>query len=279
MKVAVLADIHGNLPALQVVIDHIDRWRPDAVIVAGDVINRGPRPLECLQIVQNRQEVDGWLVVRGNHEDYVLHHGRPNAPRSGPEFEIYRTSYWTYLQLDGQVRTLEEMPFQVSLPGPDGKELRIVHASMRNNRDGIFPQMADDELRRQISPPPSVLCVGHTHQPLIRLVDDTLVVNVGSAGMSFDGDSRAGYAQLTWEANKWKGEIIRLDYDTERMDQDFFETSFYPDAGALTSLMLVEFRHARPYLHLWMHRFEKPVLSGEMTIDRAVDEYLYQLNS
>ena len=44
MKLAVLADIHANLPALLAVLDSIDAWRPDAVVVAGDIVNRGPRP-------------------------------------------------------------------------------------------------------------------------------------------------------------------------------------------------------------------------------------------
>ncbi len=277
MKIAVLADIHGNLPAMQVIEAHIDHWQPDAVIVAGDVINRGPRPLECLRIVQDRQRVDGWLVVRGNHEDYVINHTRPDAPREGPEFEIYRTSYWTLNQLDGQVRSLEEMPFKVSFQDPAGREIRVVHASMRNNRDGIFPGTSDENLRQQIDPAPAVLCVGHTHQPLLRIIDKTLVVNVGSVGMPFDGDSRAGYAQLTWSDNRWQTKLIRLDYDQHQMERDFVETGFSPEAGALTALMLVEFRHARPYLHLWMQLYEEPVLSGEISIDDAVDDYISTL--
>jgi putative phosphoesterase len=279
MKVAVLADIHGNLPALRTVVDHIDRWRPDAVVVAGDVVNRGPRPLECLQIIEQRRRDAGWLVVQGNHEEYVINHTRPEAPRSGPEFEIYRTSYWTLNQLNGQVDVLKEMPFQVSLRAPDGNEIRTVHASMRSNRDGIFPDTPDDSLRQQISPPPAALCVGHTHQALMRYIDDTIVVNVGSVGMPFDGDKRAAYAQLTWRNNQLAADIIRLDYDQDQMDRDFFETGFVPDAGALTSLMLVEFRHARPYLHLWMRRYGDPVLSGEISIDEAVDDYIAALGS
>jgi predicted phosphodiesterase len=162
MKVAILADIHANLPALQTVIAHMEAWRPDAVLMAGDVVNRGPKPAECLSLVQEKQTSNGWLVVRGNHEDYILQHTRPDAPRSGPEFELFRNSYWTYQQLNGQVAALEAMPFQVAISGPDGREVRVVHASMRNNRDGIFPETTDAELRCQIAPPPATLCVGHT---------------------------------------------------------------------------------------------------------------------
>ena len=74
MKIAVLADIHGNMPALERVTTHIEAWGADQVIVAGDVVNRGPQPRTCLQFVEDKQQSAGWQVVRGNHEDYVLVH-------------------------------------------------------------------------------------------------------------------------------------------------------------------------------------------------------------
>ena len=102
MKIAVLADIHANLPALQTVMEHVDAWQPDQVFVAGDTVNRGPRPAECLALVLQRQAMQGWRLVRGNHEDYVITHSQPDAPRSGVALDVHRGSYWTYCQLRGQ---------------------------------------------------------------------------------------------------------------------------------------------------------------------------------
>jgi predicted phosphodiesterase len=270
MKIAVLADIHGNLTALQTVIDHIDAWGPDQVIMAGDVVNRGPYPAECLEFVLQKQAEAGWLLVRGNHEDYVLENTRPDAPKSGPILEVYRNSFWTLGQLNGQVAALETMPFQASLTGPDGRELRAVHASMAGNQVGIYPATTDEALRPLIAPAPAVLCAGHTHRPLIRQVDETLVVNVGSVGMSFDGDRRAAYAQLTWQNGRWQTEIIRLDYDWAVVEQDFHDTGFMSGAGDLTRIMLVEFQQARPYLHQWIRQYEARVLAGELSLADSV---------
>jgi len=279
MKIAVLADIHANLPALQTVVPHIDAWHPDAVVVAGDIVNRGPRPLECLQIIEERQRRDGWLVIRGNHEDYVINHSLPNAPRSGPEFELYQSSYWTLNQLNGQIESLVNMPFQISVETQDGGEIRTAHASMISNRDGIYPDTTDIYLRTQISPPPAAFCVGHTHRPLIRRLDETLVVNVGSVGMPFDGDHRAAYAQLTWNAGCLQADIIRLDYDRERVERDYRETDFDPDAGPLSSLMMSEFRHSLGYLYTWMKRYQGAILSGEVSVGAAVEQFIDTLES
>jgi putative phosphoesterase len=277
MKVAVLADIHGNLPALEQVGEHIHGWEPDQVVMAGDVVNRGPEPRLCWQFIEDRQRAEDWHLVRGNHEDYVLVHDSHDAPRSGPEFEIYRNSYWTYQQMNGKIDQLKKMPFQVSLAGPDGREFRVVHASMRGNRIGIYPEMTETMIRQIIDPPSSVLCVGHTHRPLVRRVDDTLVVNAGSVGMPFDSDRRAAYAQLTWRNNSWQAEIIRLEYDFQLTEAQFYDSGFIHGAGPLAKVMLLEFRQARSHIHRWLHQYEPRVLSGEMTMEESVQRYLTSL--
>jgi len=277
MKIAVLADIHGNLTALQTVTKHIEAWRPDRVVMAGDVVNRGPWPAECLEFVLSKQAEAGWRLVRGNHEDYVLENTRPDAPTGGPAREVYRNSFWTLGRLNGHVRALEAMPFQVSLTGPDGREFRAVHASMEHNRSGIYPGMSDETLRPLIAPAPAVLCVGHTHRPLIRQVDETLVVNVGSVGMSFDGDRRASYAQLTWQNGRWQAQIIRLAYDWDRVERDFHDSGFMSGAGDLARIMLAEFQQARPYLHQWLHQYEARVLAEEVSLAASVDTFVREV--
>lgn len=275
MKLAVLADIHANLPALQAVLDSVDAWQPDAVVVAGDIVNRGPRPAECLRIIQERQRQAGWLTVLGNHEEYVLRQAHPQAPRSGPQFHIFQSSYWTYRQLNGELAALAAMPFQQSLTAPDGSEVRIAHASMRGTRDGIFPETPDDVLRLQVGRPHAALfVVGHTHWPLIRQLDGVTVVNAGAVGMPFDGDPRASYAQLTWRQGRWHAEIIRLAYDRRQTEQDYVDTGFLHDGGALAQLMLVELQRARSQLYQWALTYEAPVLAGQLTIDEAVDRFL-----
>jgi putative phosphoesterase len=274
LKLAVLADIHGNINALETVAEHIDGWGADAVVVAGDVINRGPMPLACLTFVQQRQNSDGWLVVRGNHEDYVLDQAKLDVPRNGPHFEISRNAFWTYQKLNGQIDSLESMPFQISIPGPANSEIRVVHASMRSNRDGIYPESTDAELRVKIAPPAAVLCVGHTHRPLIRQVDESLVVNVGAVGIPFDGDSRACYAQVTRKNRLWQAEIIRLDYDRAKTEQDYFSSGFIIGGGPMAKLMLVEFRQSQSHIHRLIHTYEESILSGEITMVAAVNRYL-----
>ena len=134
---------------------------------------------------------------------------------------------------------------QISLRAPDGGEARVVHASMRHNRDNILPDTPDEILREQIAPAPPLICVGHTHRPLIRMIDATLVVNAGSAGLPFDGDVRASYAQLTWQAG-WQATIARVNYDRDQTKRDYEETGFMRDSGPIAALIYDEISHRLP---------------------------------
>jgi putative phosphoesterase len=273
MRVAILADIHGNLAALEAVADDIARWRPDAVAVAGDIVNRGPRSLACLRFVQARAADSGWRVIRGNHEDYVIDVARrPDLRPPGLEGAVRANVRWTRTQLGDAAAELELLPERLSLEGPGG-ELRVVHASMRHNRDNILPDTPEDELRLQIAPAPPAIAVGHTHRPLVRRVDETLVVNVGSVGMPFDGDVRASYGRLEWRGG-WEAQIVRVPYDRRRTLRDFEEQAFLRDGGPAAPVVFDEFLTAHPRLSGFITGYGQAVLAGALTPREAARRYL-----
>ena len=120
MKLALVADIHANLPALQAVLADVDRWRPEQVVVLGDTINRGPHPRQCYELIRARAASPAWHVLAGNHEDYVLHvHRRPLA---GNELAVHQHTHWTAAQLAGAVAQLAALPdhLHLDLPLPAG---------------------------------------------------------------------------------------------------------------------------------------------------------------
>jgi len=274
VKIALLADIHANYPALMTVAEHVERWEPDCVFVAGDSVNRGPRPAACLHFVQARGRDRNWQVIRGNHESYVLWHDRADAPRSGPLFEIFRFAYWTYEKLRADIPLLKAMPKQISRDVAGGGEFRVVHASMCAERRGLYPEMDDAALMKRVVPAPAVLAVGHTHRPFVRRVEDCLIVNAGSVGLPFDGDRRAGYAQISLQDGVWDAEIIRLPYDIAQAEEDFYTTGFLEQAGPLADLILFELEHAYPQLHYWTKMYMDAILEGEISVEQAVQDHL-----
>lgn len=278
MKIAVLSDIHGNLPALEVVAADIERWGADLTVVNGDVVNRGPLPQICWAFVQERREESGWRVVGGNHEQYVAEWQDPDVPRQGAAFEVNRSSYWTYRKLGAEASALVELPEQETVIDPGGGEVRITHGSMRGNTDGIYPETEAAELAEQIAPAPTVFCTGHTHRPLLRRLNGTLVVNSGSAGTTFDGDPRASYAQLVWERGSWQARIVRLPYDRAHAARDFVESGFMAEAGPVVRIFFEEWWQARPMIYRWTQQYQAAVLAGEIGLAAAVDAFLADEN-
>ncbi len=274
MKIAILSDIHGNWPGMLRVVEHIDQWQPDIVVVAGDTVNRGPRSAACWAFVQGKMRDAGWLGILGNHEEYVIAQADPAAPRSGIEFELRKPSLWTYEQLGCDMSLLQALPRWLDLPSPAGT-VRFTHGSMLGTRDGVYRFTPDEDLPAKIGEPaPAAFCVGHTHQPLVRRSHGTVVVNAGAAGMPFDGDWRVSYAQLTLMNAGWRGEIVRLEYDRDQADRDFAEAGFIEGAGPLARVMQRELQVASGLLYTWFKLYEERVKQGEMTLEAAVEEYL-----
>lgn len=271
MKIAVISDIHGNMPALETVTADIEKWQPDQVIVNGDIVNRGPLSRASLEWVLARQDSDGWRLVKGNHEDYVLECAVGNEAKDGPDYEVRQFAHYAYGQVADYVPIIANLPEQHSVFAPDGSELRVVHGSMRDNRDGVYPQTTDAELREQIAPAPALFVTGHTHRPLVRQIDETTVVNIGSVGASFDGSRALSYGRFNWQLGMgWQADIVRLPYDFKRIEQDYASSGFLAEAGPLAQLMLVELRRAGGLIYRWASRYQEKVLSGEISLEESV---------
>ncbi|MGB1252153.1 MAG: metallophosphoesterase family protein [Candidatus Promineifilaceae bacterium] len=277
MKVAILSDIHGVLPALETVIESIDRWQPDHVIVNGDVVNRGPRPLECWEMVADRIVRDGWLMTVGNHEQFTVESDAPQPFLTPGETEMFYASRWTHQFFSpAQIDTMRELPLSISLTAPDGSLLRATHATLHGTRDGVMPWTSEEDLRVKIAPAPAVFATAHTHRAFVRSVDQTLVVNSGAVGMPLDNDKRASYAQIVWR-NGWQAETVRLDYDRAAAQRDFDDTDFVHAAGASGPLMYIEWLRAESHFPTWYGTYWERVNSAEISAKEAVAHYLNTL--
>ena len=274
MKIAILADVHGNLQALRAVCDDVDRWRPDAVLVAGDIVNRGPRSPECYDLVGERRERDGWIVIRGNHEEYVMQRGSPGAPHPPEPHDVFAAVDWCRRSLGARAGELAAMPTEASLPTPAG-EVFMTHGTLLGSRDGIYPHTTDEELLTKVRTGSAVFAVGHTHRPLTRACGGCLVINAGSIGLPFDGDPRAAYARLELSgAVKRRVRIVRLDYDRAAAERDFALSGFLDGCGPIGRMILNEFRTARGRLAAWTRDFQDRILARELTVPEAAKTFL-----
>lgn len=279
MRIAVLSDIHSNLAAFRAAQAALEAERPDRVVVAGDAINRGPQPRPCLERLLTLIERAGWQCIKGNHEDYVLTAGEGHADAPQWQHEVLTHTRWTVEKIRDLLPVIAAWPDQMTLEGPDGSQVRFVHASMRGNRCGLYADMEEPLLIELTAPQAAVLVAGHTHIPFIRRIEGTLIVNAGAAGLPFDGDWTPSFAILEWRNGAWFARIRRVPYDRVETEHAMKESGYLAEGGPMTRLILDELRTARPRIGVWHRRYEARVAAGELTVDESVSRLLDELSA
>jgi len=274
MKVAIFSDVQANLPAMEAAVARILAWRPDMVVLAGDLVNRGPKSLDCLELFDQLRCEHGWLPVQGNHETWVLRCGR-EAPRNALEAETRRFADWTYAQVAPRLEALTGWPDHLCFAGTDGDDwVHVTHGTMASNREGITTSAPDESLRGKLPPDIALFVTAHTHRPLERILDGTPILNVGSVGSPFDGDPRGSYALLQWQGGRWRWEIVRFEYDRAQAERDFRDSGFIEEGGPLAHILYEEWRQARLLMPKWRVEYEPAVLAGERPLGPSVAEFL-----
>jgi predicted phosphodiesterase len=213
MRIAVLSDIHGNLPALEAVLADMARQGPfEQTIVAGDLVWAGPWPVEVVDRVRGLATA----VIQGNTDAFLGHEpGEPPEDKTEAHFAPLRN--WCVDRLGPErVAYLLALPFSCRVVPAAGHDLLIVHANPSEQERPISPHMDDDDLDELLGPVDAcdweTLAFGHLHVPYQRRWRDRLLVDVSSAGLPMDGDRRAAYAILTWDGVTWQVEHRRVPY-------------------------------------------------------------------
>ena len=241
-RLAVLADIHGNLPALEAVIADMAHETIDQVIVAGDLINGGPFSREVLETVFDR----GWPAIRGNHEMYLLEHGRP-ACGAGAR----RTLFCSVALLQEQLgerwcARIAVMPDELTLRFADAPPLRVLHGSPGNPFRSVTRLTSDAEVSEMLADVRERCVVsGHYHIPFLRQLEDMQIVNPGPVGTPMDGHRDACYALLEGDERGWRVEHRRVAVDYTALFTEFERQEFVQRCGVEGFLIVEQFRQAR----------------------------------
>ena len=184
--VAVLADIHGVLPALQAVL--ADAQEAELIVLAGDIAS-GPQPVETLDLLTALGDRAVW--VRGNADRELVEMARGTYDAEPPD----AVSPWAAEQLrPDQVELLAGLPTTVTIG-----EVLYCHATPRDDEEMVLVDSPISRWAQVFAGLPeavrTVVC-GHTHMPFARQVDRRLVVNAGSVGMPY-GAPGPSWALLT----------------------------------------------------------------------------------
>jgi len=216
-RVAVLADIHGNRDALDVVLADVHHQSPHHIICAGDLVMNGPHPLDALTRIANLN-IPG---VLGNTDDEVIK--GDDSVATWTQHAIGRDGV-AYLQT--LLPSYRLTPPQATSPQHD---LLIVHSTPRSCYDLLIlephplgtnftePTPYADAVEMLAGTRAGLIVYGHIHYVSDGVIDGQRIMSIGSVGFPFDGDQCAAYAIAHWDGINWQIEHRRIAYNYEHV--------------------------------------------------------------
>jgi putative phosphoesterase len=211
--VAIITDIHGNLPALQAALARIDELGIQRIYCGGDLVGYGPHPNEVVALIAERAipTIYGnydYAIARDDHDcgcAYITPHDR----------ELGRQSVeWTLVHTDQASKDfMRELPFDLRFTAGE-TAVHLVHGSPRKVNEYLFEDKPARLYERLAAAEDAdVLVFGHTHKPWVHEYGGVLFVNCGSVGKPKDGDPRGAFAILRPAGDTVEVTIERVGYD------------------------------------------------------------------
>jgi putative phosphoesterase len=213
--VAVITDIHGNLPALEAALAQIDELEIAQIYCGGDLVGYGPWPNEVCDLIQGREIP----TIYGNY-DYAIGRDDEDCMCAYPnqhDRDLGQLSVdWTLEHTSRASKDfMRGLPFDLRFELA-GKRVRLVHGSPRKVNEYLFEDKPAKTFERIAAGSDcDVLVFGHTHQPWIHEYGGVLFVNCGSVGKPKDGDPRGGFSVLDEADDGVSARIERFEYDAE----------------------------------------------------------------
>ena len=216
-RLAAISDIHGNATALEAVLKEVARERPDAVLIAGDLVLNGPEPALVVDVLRSLP-LATTLIVAGNTDiaaaDFDYGAAYPSMQDGVPD-AIVAAAEWAHDALgEERVDWLRRLPTERRWRADDDTLVLACHASPGSQTAGFDQELDPNVTLERVSRTDArVIVCGHTHIPEIRDLGWKLIVNDGSAGYVFDGDPTASWALIDLEDGEVRAEIHRTAFD------------------------------------------------------------------
>lgn len=225
MKLLVISDIHGNMQALDAVMSIAH----DEVICLGDIVDYGPSPGECIDLLDKQ----GIPTIMGNHDNAVAFRMECGCGYEYKHLSVSTREYtWNVLN-ERQLGFLKKLPFSLERV-ENGRKLYFTHGSPLSFYDYIKPDTPEEVIRGYINGlDADFIFVGHSHTPFVRKIGDVTLVNPGSVGQPRDEDNRASCA--VFDTDTLRTEIIRVRYDMETVCDNIRKSMSHADE--LTSIL------------------------------------------
>lgn len=218
MRIGIIADVHSNLLALEVVIEKLEMQDIHRIIHAGDVVGYNPYPNEVIDFLKSK----GIESIKGNHDRATI-----TSDTSWFNPAASEAVEWTRKRLFSEkIRYLSSLKDRMHFD-MEGKRIAMIHGSPYDDDEYVYPHEAHKGML--LDADVDVLILAHTHVPFVRRFEGGMIVNPGSVGQPRDGDWRASFAILDSDTMDFK--VFRVVYDVETVISKIYEEGLPPFLG------------------------------------------------
>ena len=235
MRIALIADVHSNLTALEAVLRAIDKHTPDSIISLGDQVNLGPWPRETLALLKSRQVT----CLHGNHERYILSSMAGDPGYSGANFAA--------LRFNSSLLTADEITFPKQL---DMDGVTFCHAMPGDDRFPVFDErLALEKLRGMTFDRPMHIICGHGHNPTHIRYENVTIDSIGSVGCMDDSvPGIAPFVILTIENGQTVLRPYYASYETRGMRDQFIRSGMAEYCPIMAHIICLQMMHNTDYI-------------------------------
>lgn len=214
VKVALIGDIHANLPALEAVLGHAHAQGITTIWNVGDFVGYGAYPEEVVQQLQGEYVLS---TIGSYDRDVLRFKKRESSWRQKKTLEEYLALKWAYEQLSKRSRKYLRFLSREIRMTVRRRHILLTHTSPGSGKEYLTLTTSDDELREVADAVQAdVIISGYSHRPFARQIDGAWFINPGSTGQPLDGDPRASYAILDFDPDV-RVEHFRIEYDVNAL--------------------------------------------------------------
>lgn len=246
MIIAAFSDVHGNMEALEAVMEDIEKKHCEKIFTLGDYAMAGPEPSVAVDWFMEKANNPKFSMIQGNTDlmiaDYTEKTYNDIKDKAPVMAEALKDDF---LRLNpNQKNFLKNLPMQLEIE-EDGVKFLLVHGSPRRNNEDILPDTSMVNVQSMLANVDAnvVLC-GHTHIPCgFQTETKQTVVNVGSVGRPFTPEPKACWLKITVKDGKCVFEHRFVEYNIDRASRKLRKREFMGANKLANTLIDPKLRH------------------------------------
>lgn len=245
MKIAVISDIHGNMQALEAVLEDIKKEGCEKIFCLGDLAMAGPEPTKAIELIKNLYKNGNFELIQGNTDEMIGDYNTFGLEVKG-KFPIMAAALENDVKIipENLKEFLKNLPKQKELE-IEGVKILLVHGSPRKNDENISPDLPLEKVEEMVAGTDAdVIFCGHTHIPCgYQTRNKQTIVNDGSVGRPFTLNPQACYVVAEFKDSSFDISHKFIDYDNLKASEILAKRDFKNADNLAKILVRPELRH------------------------------------